>query len=73
MSWPMGVKKLLAKYPDGRHVVQFRVCTREGDMMTYEGILSPSTVERPLLAAFNQGLTDAQVATVSPSSVGGEK
>jgi len=35
--WPMPMRDLLAKYPASKNVVQVRVASHDGDVVTFEG------------------------------------
>lgn len=64
MSWPRGVKAMLEKYPEADRVVQYRVITKQGDSISYEGYLPPEVIELMVSTSFDSALRDAHKEAV---------
>jgi hypothetical protein len=60
MAFPKyGVRTILEKYPDAESVMQLRYATREGDVVTYEGVVPAALVGVLLEAIFDQSMREA--------------
>lgn len=68
----MGVKALLAKYPQADQVVQLRLATRDGTVVCLEGIL-PAALGSAIFHAFfgpKQGASSTEEANVTRAVCG---